>query len=214
MGQDFSIRYLLIDGHGNFGSVDGDPPAAMRYTESRLSRLAMELLRDIDEETVDFAPNYDGYEEEPVVLPARFPNLLVNGSTGIAVGMATNIPPHNLGELIDAVTALIDDPVLTAADLMEYVPGPDFPTGGLILGRQAILRRLHDRARIDPRPGGVHDRGGGGGRADRRHRDPLHGQQGDAAQKIATAGQHQGDRPDIATCVTSRPARGCVSSSS
>ena len=136
MGQDFSTRYELIDGHGNFGSVDGDPPAAMRYTESRLSRLAMELLRDIDEETVDFIPNYDGYEDEPVVLPARFPNLLANGSTGIAVGMATNIPPHNLGELIDATIALIDDPSLTAVDLMQYVPGPDFPTGGLILGNQ------------------------------------------------------------------------------
>jgi DNA gyrase subunit A len=136
MGQDFSIRYELIDGHGNFGSVDGDPAAAMRYTESRLSRLAMELLRDIDEETVDFVPNYDGYEEEPVVLPARFPNLLANGATGIAVGMATNIPPHNLGELIDATIALIDDPSLTAVDLMRHVPAPDFPTGGLILGNQ------------------------------------------------------------------------------
>ncbi len=136
MGQDFSIRYELIDGHGNFGSVDGDPPAAMRYTESRLSRLAMELLRGIDEDTVDFVPNYDGYEEEPVVLPARFPNLLANGATGIAVGMATNIPPHNLGELIDATIALIDDPTLTAADLMKHVPAPDFPTGGLILGQQ------------------------------------------------------------------------------
>jgi DNA gyrase subunit A len=135
MGQDFSIRYELIDGHGNFGSVDGDPPAAMRYTESRLSRLAMELLRDIDEETVDFVPNYDGYEEEPLVLPARFPNLLANGATGIAVGMATNIPPHNLGELIDATMALIDDDSLTAVDLMKYVPAPDFPTGGLILGQ-------------------------------------------------------------------------------
>ena len=135
MGQDFSIRYELIDGHGNFGSVDGDPPAAMRYTESRLSRLAMELLRDIGEETVDLVPNYDGYEQEPLVLPARFPNLLANGSTGIAVGMATNIPPHNLGELIDATIALIDDPELTAVDLMQYVPAPDFPTGGLILGQ-------------------------------------------------------------------------------
>ena len=136
MGQDFSIRYELIDGHGNFGSIDGDPPAAMRYTESRLSRLAMELLRDIDEETVDFIPNYDGYEDEPVVLPSRFPNLLANGATGIAVGMATSIPPHNLGELIDATIALIDDPSLDARALMEYVPAPDFPTGGLILGNQ------------------------------------------------------------------------------
>ena len=136
MGQDFSIRHELIDGHGNFGSVDGDPPAAMRYTESRLSKLAMELLRDIDEETVDFVDNYDGYEEEPLVLPARFPNLLANGATGIAVGMATNIPPHNLGELIDATIALIDDPTLSAVELMQYVPAPDFPTGGLILGNQ------------------------------------------------------------------------------
>ncbi len=136
MGQDFSIRYELIDGHGNFGSVDGDPAAAMRYTESRLSRLAMELLRDIDEETVDFVANYDGYEDEPVVLPARFPNLLANGSTGIAVGMATNIPPHNLAELIDATVALLEDPSLTSVELMSYVPGPDFPTGGLILGNQ------------------------------------------------------------------------------
>ncbi len=135
MGQDFSIRYELIDGHGNFGSVDGDRAAAMRYTESRLSRLSMELLRDIDEDTVDFKENYDGYEQEPVVLPARFPNLLANGSTGIAVGMATNIPPHNLTELIQATIALIDDPSLTAVDLMQYVPAPDFPTGGLILGQ-------------------------------------------------------------------------------
>jgi DNA gyrase subunit A len=138
MGQDFSTRQLLVDGHGNFGSVDGDPPAAMRYTEARLSRLAMELIRDIDEDTVDFAPNYDGYEEEPAVLPARFPNLLANGATGIAVGMATNIPPHNLGELIDATIALIDDPDMDIVGLMEHVPGPDFPTGGVILGRAGI----------------------------------------------------------------------------
>ncbi len=135
MGQDFAIRSPLIDGHGNFGSVDGDPPAAMRYTEARLSKLAMEMIRDIDEDTVDFRPNYDGYEEEPTVLPARFPNLLVNGSTGIAVGMATNIPPHNLGEVIDATIALIEDPELGVAELMKIVPGPDFPTGGLILGQ-------------------------------------------------------------------------------
>ncbi len=139
MGQDFSIRYQLVDGHGNFGSVDGDPPAAMRYTEARLTRLAMELLRDIDEDTVEFVDNYDGYEQEPLVLPARFPNLLVNGSSGIAVGMATNVPPHNLGEVIDATIALIDDPELGAIDLMEHIPGPDFPTGGVILGRQAIV---------------------------------------------------------------------------
>ncbi len=138
MGQDFSIRAPLVDGHGNFGSIDGDPAAAMRYTEARLSKLAMELLRDIGEETVDFRPNYDGYEQEPIVLPARFPNLLVNGSTGIAVGMATNIPPHNLGEVIDATIAKINDPSLDAVALMQYLPGPDFPTGGIILGHSGI----------------------------------------------------------------------------
>jgi DNA gyrase subunit A len=138
MAQDFSMRLQLIDGQGNFGSVDGDPPAAMRYTESRLAKPAMALLADIDSDTVDFNPNYDGNEKEPVVLPARFPNLLVNGAGGIAVGMATNIPPHNLGEVIDACMALIDDPALTIDDLIAIVPGPDFPTGGIILGRAGI----------------------------------------------------------------------------
>ncbi|MFL5096309.1 MAG: DNA gyrase subunit A [Xanthobacteraceae bacterium] len=143
MAQDFSMRLPLIDGQGNFGSVDGDPPAAMRYTESRLARPAMALLEDIDKDTVDFQPNYDGSESEPVVLPARFPNLLVNGAGGIAVGMATNIPPHNLGEVIDACTALIDDPGLTIDDLNAIVPGPDFPTGGIILGRAGIRAAYH-----------------------------------------------------------------------
>jgi len=138
MAQDFSMRLTLIDGQGNFGSVDGDPPAAMRYTECRLDKAAMALLDDIDKDTVDFQPNYDGNEREPVVLPARFPNLLVNGAGGIAVGMATNIPPHNLGEVIDACTALIDDPALGVEDLFKIVPGPDFPTGGIILGRAGI----------------------------------------------------------------------------
>ncbi len=138
MAQTFSMRLPLIDGQGNFGSVDGDPPAAMRYTESRLARPAMALLEDIDSDTVDFQPNYDGKESEPVVLPARFPNLLVNGAGGIAVGMATNIPPHNLGEVIDAAIALIDQPELSIEDLIAYVPGPDFPTGGAILGRAGI----------------------------------------------------------------------------
>src|SRR5207302_668337 len=138
MAQDFSMRLPLIDGQGNFGSVDGDPPAAMRYTECRLADPAMSLLDDIDKDTVDFQANYDGNEKEPVVLPARFPNLLANGAGGIAVGMATNIPPHNLGELIDACCALIDDPALTIQQVMEYVPGPDFPTGGSILGRNGI----------------------------------------------------------------------------
>ncbi|WP_026607342.1 DNA gyrase subunit A [Methylocapsa acidiphila] len=138
MAQDFSMRLPLIDGQGNFGSVDGDPPAAMRYTEARLARPALALLEDIDSDTVDFQANYDGKELEPVVLPARFPNLLVNGAGGIAVGMATNIPPHNLGEVIDAVVALIDRPDMTIEDLMAIVPGPDFPTGGAILGRSGI----------------------------------------------------------------------------
>jgi DNA gyrase subunit A len=138
LAQDFSMRYPLVDGQGNFGSVDDDPAAAMRYTEARLTRMAMEMLRDLDMDTVDFVPNYDGRQQEPLVLPARFPNLLVNGSSGIAVGMATNIPPHNLREVADAVVAYIDDPSLQVEDLMKYVQGPDFPTGGAILGRQGI----------------------------------------------------------------------------
>jgi DNA gyrase subunit A len=143
MVQDFSMRLPLIDGQGNFGSVDGDNPAAYRYTECRLDRSAMELLRDINSDTVDFQANYDNSEHEPVVLPARFPNLLANGAGGIAVGMATNIPPHNLGELIDACVALIDNPALSIEDLIAIVPGPDFPTGGIILGRQGIRAAYH-----------------------------------------------------------------------
>ncbi|MEH3145416.1 MAG: DNA gyrase subunit A [Methylobacterium frigidaeris] len=135
MAQDFSMRMMLVDGQGNFGSIDGDPPAAMRYTESRLARPAMALLEDIDKNTVDFTPNYDESKDEPAVLPARFPNLLINGAGGIAVGMATNIPPHNLGEVIDGCIALIDDPALTVEGLNEIIPGPDFPTGAAILGR-------------------------------------------------------------------------------
>ena len=138
MAQDFSMRYPLIDGQGNFGSIDGDPPAAMRYTEIRMARIASELLADIDKETVDFVPNYDETLQEPVVLPARIPNLLINGAAGIAVGMATSIPPHNLSEVIDALVALVEQPQLTNQDLMAYVNGPDFPTGGLILGRAGI----------------------------------------------------------------------------
>src|ERR1700729_1476103 len=137
--QDFSRRYPLVDGQGNFGSVDGDPPAAMRYTEARLSRIATSLLDDIDKETVDFRPNYDESEFEPEVLPTLVPNLLVNGSSGIAVGMATNIPPHNLGEIIDATVLLIRHPETPLEKIMEIVKGPDFPTGGFILGRQGIL---------------------------------------------------------------------------
>ncbi len=143
MAQDFSMRLMLIDGQGNFGSVDGDPAAAMRYTECRLAKPAMALLDDIDKDTVDFQENYDGSEKEPAVLPARYPNLLVNGAGGIAVGMATNIPPHNLGEVIDACMAVIDDPAITADDLIAIVPSPDFPTGGIILGRAGIRSAYH-----------------------------------------------------------------------
>ena len=147
MAQDFSYRYPLVDGHGNFGSMDGDGAAAMRYTEARMSKISMEMMKDIQKDTVDFEDNYDGEEKEPVVLPARFPNLLVNGSVGIAVGMATNIPPHNLGETIDATLAIMDDPDITVSDLMEnYIPGPDFPTGGIILGRSGI-RQAYETGR-------------------------------------------------------------------
>ncbi|MCU0971764.1 MAG: DNA gyrase subunit A, partial [Gammaproteobacteria bacterium] len=138
MAQPFSMRYMLVDGQGNFGSVDGDAPAAMRYTEVRLARIAHELLADIDKETVDFVANYDDSEHEPTVLPSRVPNLLVNGAAGIAVGMATNIPPHNLGETIDACVALIDDPAIGIDQLMTLVPGPDFPTAGVINGVAGI----------------------------------------------------------------------------
>ncbi len=140
LAQDFTINFPLVDGHGNFGSVDGDPPAAMRYTEARLTKLAAEMLRDLDKETVDFFPNFDGIEMEPAVLTARFPNLLVNGSDGIAVGMATNIPPHNLAEVIDGTIAMIDDPDITVEELMQYIPAPDFPTGGIIMGRSGIRK--------------------------------------------------------------------------
>ncbi len=140
LAQDFSIRCPLVDGHGNFGSVDGDPPAAQRYTEAKLTKISSEMLRDIDKDTVDWYPNFDDTLMQPTVLPARFPNLLVNGSDGIAVGMATNIPPHNLGEVIDAVDALIENPDITSEELMKYVPGPDYPTGGILMGRGGLRR--------------------------------------------------------------------------
>ena len=159
LAQDFSMRYPLVDGQGNFGSIDDDPPAAMRYTEARLARLASEMLRDLDEDTVDFVPNYDGKNQEPLVLPARFPNLLVNGSSGIAVGMATNIPPHNLRETIAAVIAYVDDPSIDVDGLMRYIKGPDFPTGGIIVGTSGIRDayatgrgrvRVQARAHVEP----------------------------------------------------------------
>src|SRR5688500_632893 len=163
MAQDFSLRYPLIDGQGNFGSIDDDPAAAMRYTEARLARLATELLRDIEADTVDFGPNYDESQSEPLVLPARFPNLLVNGSSGIAVGMATNIPPHNLREVIGAVRAYIDNPEIDLAGLMEHVKGPDFPGGGTIMGSAGIRDayasgrgsvKLRAKAHVEPLKGG------------------------------------------------------------
>jgi DNA gyrase subunit A len=164
LAQPFSMRYLLVDGQGNFGSVDGDAPAAMRYTEVRMARIAGELLADIDKETVDFVPNYDGSENEPTVLPTRIPHLLVNGSSGIAVGMATNIPPHNLGEVIDAVLALMDNPDITLAELIKYIPGPDFPTAGIINGSHGVYEayargrgRCHVRARTIVEP--IDDKG-------------------------------------------------------
>ncbi|MBM7645540.1 DNA gyrase subunit A [Scopulibacillus daqui] len=143
MAQDFSYRYELVDGHGNFGSIDGDSAAAMRYTEARMSKISMEMVRDIKKDTIDFQDNYDGSEQEPIVLPARFPNLLVNGASGIAVGMATNIPPHQLGEVIDGILALSKNPDISISELMEYIPGPDFPTAGLILGREGIRKAYH-----------------------------------------------------------------------
>ncbi|MDP7345177.1 MAG: DNA gyrase subunit A, partial [Alphaproteobacteria bacterium] len=155
LAQPFSLRYPLIDGQGNFGSVDGDSPAAMRYTEIRLARIAHELLDDLDRETVDFVPNYDETESQPAVLPASFPNLLVNGSTGIAVGMATNIPPHNLTEAINACLALIDNEKVSIGDLMKHIPGPDFPTAGIINGSRGIKQayqtgrgKIYVRARV------------------------------------------------------------------
>lgn len=165
LAQDFNTRYPLVDGHGNFGSVDGDSAAAMRYTEARMSKIAMEMLADIDKETVDFTPNYDDSLTEPSVLPARIPNLLINGSSGIAVGMATNIPPHNLGEVADGITMLIDNPDVEVAELMTVIKGPDFPTGGLILGREGIRKayatgrggiKMRARVRIEEMQKGKH----------------------------------------------------------
>src|SRR6185436_12203348 len=159
MAQDFSLRYPLVAGQGNFGSIDEDPAAAMRYTEARMAPIAREMLRDLDSDTVDFVPNYDGNENEPTVLPARFPNLLVNGSSGIAVGMATNIPPHNLRETVAATIAYIEDPSIGIEGLMKHIRGPDFPTGGIILGTTGIREayasgrgrvRLQARAHIEP----------------------------------------------------------------
>ncbi len=179
LAQDFSQRYPLIDGQGNFGNIDGDNPAAMRYTECRLTQAAQLLLDGIDEDAVDFRATYDGEEEEPVVLPAGFPNLLANGSSGIAVGMATSIPPHNAAELIDACLLLLDRPDATTPELMEKVPGPDFPTGGIIVEPRESILEAYETGR-----GGVRTRARwtkedtAGNLADRRHRDPVPGEEG------------------------------------
>ena len=182
MAQDFSMRYQLVDGQGNFGSVDGDAPAAMRYTEARLAHIAEEMLLDIDKNTVDFADNFDGTLQEPLVLPARLPNLLLNGSSGIAVGMATNIPPHNLRELAAAINHLIEHydefDEISTDELIELLPGPDFPTGGIIVGREGIHQAYTTgRGRLVIR-GLAHIEEGKGGRLQyHHHRDPLPGQQ-------------------------------------
>ena len=181
LAQPFSMRYPLIQGQGNFGSVDGDPPAAMRYTEARLARISESLLEDIDKETVDFRPNYDDSEQEPEVLPTRLPNLLVNGTSGIAVGMATNIPPHNLTEIVEATIALVKRPDTPIEEIMRIVPGPDFPNRRLHPWPAGNPQRLHDGPRIDQDAG----QGGHGNvrerpHGDHRHRDPVSGEQGEA----------------------------------
>ena len=188
LAQDFAMRYPLVDPQGNFGSIDSDPPAAMRYTEARLTRLATEMLRDIDADTVDFTPNYDESRQEPLVLPARFPNLLVNGSSGIAVGMATNIPPHNLRETIDATIAYIDDPAIDSTGLMKQLKGPGLPH------RRDHRRALGDpgRLRDGPRPGGgprprAHRAAAPGQGGDHRHRDALPGDRRATAAVTARA---------------------------
>ena len=196
MAQPFSMRYLLIDGQGNFGSVDGDAPAAMRYTEVRMSRLAHELLADIDKETVDFTPNYDESESEPSVLPTRVPNLLINGQTGIAVGMATNIPPHNLTEVVNACLAHAGRPALTLAGIMQHIPGPDFPTAGIINGAQEIATayrtgrgRLSIRARTH-----IEDDRQGRAPGHHRHRAAVPGEQGAAHRAHRRPGARQEHR--------------------
>ena len=179
LAQDFSMRYTLIEGHGNFGSIDGDPPAAYRYTEARMSKICSELLRDIEKDTVDWDPNFDEQRKEPRTLPSRFPNLLVNGSSGIAVGMTTNIPPHNLREVINAVICVLNNEEADLDDLMEHIKGPDFPTKGIIMGRAGIRAayatgkgKIHVRARTEFEDMGQKPD------AHRRHGAPVSGQQG------------------------------------
>ncbi len=198
MVQEFSMRHPLVDGHGNFGGTGPDEgPAAMRYTECRLGSLALELMAGIDQETVDFTPNYDATSEEPTVLPSRFPNILVNGSQGIAVGMATNIPPHNLGEVIDATVHLLEHPDATPDDLMEFVKGPDFPTGALILGRQGILDALRTgRGSIKLRAVAEIDEGSRWSHPDCGDRDAVPDVGGHGGEEDLRIGPHRGHRRD------------------
>ncbi len=200
------MRYMLVDGQGNFGSVDGDAPAAMRYTEARLHKMAEEMLADIDKDTVDFGPNFDDSLEEPLVLPARLPNLLLNGAAGIAVGMATNIPPHNLRELVGAINYLIDnyDDIddISVDDLMKFVPGPDFPTGGMIVGSEGIDAAYGTgRGRIVVRGIAHIEEMKGGRHRDHHHRDPVSGQQIHPDRAHRRTGARRQDRSDL------RPAR-------
>ena len=192
MAQDFSLRYMLVDGQGNFGSVDGDNAAAMRYTEVRMARIGHELLADIDKETVDFGPNYDGSEQEPLILPARIPNLLINGSSGIAVGMATNIPPHNLNEVVDACLALLRNPELSVDELIDIIPAPDFPTAGIIYGVGGVHEGYRTgRGRVVMRAKTHYEpiKGECGSSGNHCRRAPVPGEQAHPARKDQRAGK-------------------------
>ena len=215
LAQDFSMRYMLVDGHGNFGSVDGDPPAAYRYTEARLAKISDEMLRDIEKDTVDWDPNFDESRKEPRVLPCRFPNLLVNGSSGIAVGMATNIPPHNLREVIGACICVLDNPEATLADLMEHIKGPDFPTRGIIMGRSRHPGRLCHRPGPGRGPGPARVRGvRQGPHPHRHHRAPLSGQQARCSSRTWPTRWRTSVWRASPTSGTSPTATVCASSSS
>ena len=198
MAQDFSMRYPLVDGQGNFGSVDGDPAAAMRYTEIRMQRITHELMEDLEKETVDFVPNYDESLTEPSVIPAKIPLLLVNGSSGIAVGMATNIPPHNISEIIDAVTALIDNPDISWQEMLAFVPGPDFPTGGIIYGTRGIYEAYRNGRGVIRIRGTAGSRKGQANRHgdNRGTRVAVPGEQGPAHRKDCGPDAGQADRRD------------------
>ena len=213
MAQPWSMRYPLIDGQGNFGSIDGDPPAAYRYTECRLTRLAERMLADIDKETVDFVDNYDGSQEEPEVLPSLPPNLLINGSDGIAVGMATNIPPHNLGEVCDALLALIKNPELSFEKILDIIPGPDFPTGGQLLGREAIRQAyLNRRGILTMRALAAIETDKRSGKASIIVREiPYQVNKTRLIERIAELVNEKRIDGVSATCATSRTATGCGS---